>query len=49
MFPHLLRRDIILLIAVKAAILTLLYVLFFSPAHRLAVSPEGLRTYILGD
>ncbi len=32
-----LRRDIALLLAIKAAVLILLWYLFFSPAHRMHV------------
>jgi hypothetical protein len=35
--PFRLRRDLILLLALKLAMLALLYVLFFSPAHRPAI------------
>jgi hypothetical protein len=48
MFPFLLRRDIVILLAAKAALLTLLYFLFFSPTHRLTVTPEVLRAHIMG-
>ena len=48
MFPIVLRREVIILLAVKAALLTLLYFLFFSPAHRIEPSPEDLRTHIMG-
>jgi hypothetical protein len=48
MFPIVLRRDILILLAVKAALLTLLYFLFFSPAHRIPVSPDGLRAHLVG-
>lgn len=34
MFPTPLRREILILLAAKAAALTLLYVLFFSPMSR---------------
>ena len=34
MFPAHLRREIVILLALKAAALTLLYFLFFSPSHR---------------
>ncbi|MDB5734955.1 MAG: hypothetical protein JWN16_1592 [Alphaproteobacteria bacterium] len=49
MFPSLLRREIIILLAAKAALLTLLYVLFFSPAHRDPVTPERLRAHLTGE
>ncbi len=32
--PRAIRRDLILLIAVKLAVLSVLYGLFFSPSHR---------------
>lgn len=38
MFPVILRREIIIALAAKAALLAILYVLFFSPSHR----PPGL-------
>ncbi len=47
MFPTILRREIILLLLAKAALLTLLYVLFFSPAHRIPVTPESLRAHLM--
>ena len=47
MFPQGLRREILILLAVKAALLTLLYVLFFSPAHRPA--PASLQSHLLGE
>lgn len=49
MFPTLLRRDILVLLAVKAGFLALLYFLFFSPAHRPPVTAEGLRAHIMGQ
>lgn len=48
MFPIVLRREVIILLAVKAALLTLLYFLFFSHAHRIEPSPEDLRVHIMG-
>ncbi|MCP5410606.1 MAG: hypothetical protein H6924_00375 [Alphaproteobacteria bacterium] len=47
MFPAHLRREIILLLAVKAAALTLLYFLFFSPAHHPQTLP--IITHLLGS
>ena len=49
MFPSLLRREIIILLLAKAALLTLLYAFFFSPAHRVTVTPERLRAHITGE
>jgi hypothetical protein len=41
MFPHGLRREVILLLCLKAAALTLLYFLFFS--HKPAVTPAAVQ------
>jgi hypothetical protein len=48
MFPAALRREIIVLLAVKAALLVALYGLFFSPSHRMAPAPR-MNDHILGD
>jgi hypothetical protein len=47
MFPIVLRRDILIALAVKAVLLAILYFLFFSPSHR----PPSLamRQHILGQ
>jgi len=47
MFPIVLRRDVLIALAVKAVLLAILYFLFFSPSHR----PPGLamRQHILGQ
>jgi hypothetical protein len=47
MFPVILRREIIIALAAKAALLAILYVLFFSPSHR-APAPD-VQTHILGS
>ncbi len=47
MFPLILRRDILILLAVKAALLVVLYWLFFSPAHRPA--ELHMQDHILGS
>ena len=47
MFPIVLRREIIILLAAKAALLTLLYFVFFS--HRPAVTPDVLRAHVMGE
>jgi hypothetical protein len=49
MFPAVLRREVIVLLVAKAALLMLLYVLFFSPGHRVTVTPESLRTHLTGE
>jgi hypothetical protein len=47
MFPVILRREIIIALAAKAALLAILYVLFFSPSHR--ASAPDVQTHILGS
>jgi hypothetical protein len=47
MFPRVLRREVLFLLAAKAALLLGLYLLFFSPAHRPTVTPERLQSHIL--
>jgi hypothetical protein len=37
--PFRLRRDLILLLAIKLSMLVALYLLFFSPTHRPAIDP----------
>jgi hypothetical protein len=49
MFPVILRREIIILLVIKAALLTALYVLFFSPAHRVEPTTQILQSHILHD
>lgn len=46
MFPAALRRDILVLLAVKAVILTALYLLFFSPSHQ--PPPADALSHITG-
>ncbi|MBE0533726.1 MAG: hypothetical protein IH626_23125 [Rhodospirillales bacterium] len=45
---HPLARDIALALVVKVLALAALYVAFFSPAHRLEVTPEIMQRAILG-
>jgi type II secretory pathway component PulM len=45
-FPSALRREIIVLIAAKVLLLAVLYVLFFSPEHRLNATPERIRAHL---
>lgn len=47
MFPAHLKREIIILLALKAAALLLLYFLFFSPSHRPQALP--IITHLLGS
>lgn len=49
MFPIILRREVIILLAVKAVLLALIYFLFFSPAHRVDVTPGQLREHLVGQ
>jgi len=49
MFPVPLRREIIGLLILKAALLTALYFLFFSPAHRIDPTPGLIRSHLLND
>lgn len=46
MFPRVLRRDVLILLAVKAAGLTILYFAFF--AHPV-MNPSAIQTHILAD
>jgi len=43
-----LSREITILLCAKLAALTLLYFLFFSPSHRIAVDAPATSTHILG-
>ena len=45
MFPVILRREIIIARAAKAALLAILHVLFFSPSHRAPMT--DVRSHIL--
>lgn len=49
MFPAVLRREVIILLTIKTALLTALYVLFFSPAHRVEPTAQILQSHILHD
>jgi hypothetical protein len=42
-----LRRELTLAIAFKVVAIFLLYVLFFSPAHRTRVTPAGMAATLL--
>jgi hypothetical protein len=46
MFPFALRREILLLLAVKAALLTALYLLFF--AHPTSPTPAAIGAHLTG-
>jgi hypothetical protein len=47
MFPRVLRKEVLFLLAAKAALLLGLYLLFFSPAHRPTLTPERVQSHIL--
>ncbi len=47
MFPKILRREILLLLAGKALILTILYLLFFSSAHQSSPDTALLQAHLL--
>lgn len=40
-------RDIVWTLAFKAAALTLLYLLFFGPSHRIAVTPDRVAALLI--
>ncbi|MBS0473226.1 MAG: phosphoglycerate mutase [Proteobacteria bacterium] len=49
MFPYKLRREVVGLLLLKAVLLSVLYVLFFSPAHRVAVNESRLTDHLLNS
>ncbi|HUJ02730.1 MAG TPA: hypothetical protein VLW75_03765 [Rhizomicrobium sp.] len=49
MFPIALRREIIVLLLVKAALLTALYAFFFSPSHRIEPTLARMQSHLLND
>jgi hypothetical protein len=49
MFPIVLRRDILIVLAAKAAALAILYFLFFSPSHRPPDPGPAMRYHILAQ
>ena len=49
MFPRTLRREIIVLLAAKIMLLTALYWLFFSPAHRIEPTPERMQSHLFNQ
>jgi hypothetical protein len=48
MFPVILRREIIVALAAKAGLLTLLYFLFFSPSHHPPEPDTAMQAHIFG-
>mgnify|MGYP001556036262 CR=1 FL=1 len=48
MFPKTVRRDVILLLCIKAAALTLIYFLFIRPAMMAEAQPSALAAHIKG-
>lgn len=49
MFPRPLRREILILLAVKIVLLTTLYFAFFAPHHRPTLGPEAITSRLLGE
>jgi hypothetical protein len=49
MFPRVLRRDVLILLAAKAAGLTILYFAFFAPGLHLTLNADAVQTHILAD
>lgn len=47
MFPKATRREILFFLAAKAAALTLIYFVFFSPFEKPPLSPRGLAAHLL--
>ena len=45
MFPRVLRREVLILLALKAAALTLIFYLFFAPHER--SGPPSLASHLL--
>jgi len=45
---HPLARDIAVVLGIKVLALTALYLAFFSPSHRLDVTPEALGEAVYG-
>jgi uncharacterized protein involved in cysteine biosynthesis len=49
MFPTALRREIIILLLIKAVLLTALYVLFFSHSEDAHMTVRHMQSHILND
>ncbi len=49
MFPTALRKEVIVLIAVKIAALALIYQLFFAPATRGELDGGAVAAHVLGE
>jgi len=49
MFPRALRREILALLGLKAVLLTVLYLLFFSPSHRIEPTPAQMQSHLLRE
>jgi hypothetical protein len=49
MFPGALRREIVILLSLKAVALVVLYLLFFAPAHQFKPTAGQLGSHILGE
>ncbi|MDE2465041.1 MAG: hypothetical protein KGO02_15195 [Alphaproteobacteria bacterium] len=49
MFPTSVRREVVALLIAKFILLSVLYVLFFSPSHRLTVTTQRLEHHLFAD
>jgi hypothetical protein len=49
MFPKVVRREILLLLAAKAAALTVIYFVFFSPTEKSVLSPHDIEAHLFFD
>ena len=47
MFPKALRRDVLILLAVKAVALTLIYFMFFGSSTKPEIGPQTLEARLL--
>jgi hypothetical protein len=48
MFPRLVRRDVIVLLCLKAMVLTLLYFLFVAPAAKPEPDARAIAAHLMG-
>lgn len=48
MFPKAIRRDVIVLLCLKAAALTLIYFLFIAPAMKPEPQPGAVAAHLIG-
>jgi hypothetical protein len=48
-FPKVVRREILILLAAKAVALTAIYFIFFAPTDRSTPSAREIETHLLGS